>query len=78
MEDTIQVEEEPYFGYMRGALTCEELKEADAYAEIFGIELRPFIQTLAHLNQIVRYEEYQKIKIQMTFCLRKIQGKDIA
>ena len=57
MEDTIQVEEEPYFGYMRGALTCEELKEADAYAEIFGIELRPFIQTLAHLNQIVRYEE---------------------
>ena len=61
MEDTIQVEEEPYFGYMRGALTCEELKEADAYAEIFGIELRPFIQTLAHLNQIVRYEEYQKI-----------------
>ena len=61
MEDTIQVKDEPYFGYMRGALTAQEIKETDAYANVFGIELRPFIQTLAHLNQITRYEEYQKI-----------------
>jgi hypothetical protein len=61
MEDTIQVDCEPYFGYMRGALSSNELKEVDSYAQIFGIEIRPFIQTLAHLNQIVRYEEYQKI-----------------
>lgn len=61
MEDTIRVNEEPYFGYMRGALSETELAEADAYAAVFGIELRPFIQTLAHLNQIVRYEEYERI-----------------
>lgn len=61
MEDTMQVENEPYFGYMRGALTAEEIRHADAYAARFGIELRPFIQTLAHLNQIVRYAEYSKI-----------------
>lgn len=61
MEDTIEVAEEPYFGYMRGAMTAEELKEIDAYAGIFGIELRAYIQTLAHVNQITRYEEYQAI-----------------
>lgn len=61
MEDTLAVAAEPYLGYMRGALLPEEIKEADSYAKKFGIELRPFIQTLAHLNQITRYEEYQRI-----------------
>lgn len=58
MEDTFAVKEEPYFGYMRGAMTASELKEADAYAKQFGMEIRPYIQTLAHLNQITRYEHY--------------------
>ncbi len=61
LEDTLQVDGEPYFGYMRGAYTKKEIREMDAYAGIFGIELRPYIQTLAHLNQIVRYQEYEKI-----------------
>ena len=60
LEDTIEVEGEPYFGYMRGRLSRTEIKELDDYAALFGISLRPFIQTLAHLNQITRYEEYQK------------------
>ena len=60
LEDTIEVEGEPYFGYMRGRLSRKEIKELDDYAALFGISLRPFIQTLAHLNQITRYEEYQK------------------
>jgi hypothetical protein len=61
MEDTIEVPEEPYFGYMRGAMTAAQLKEIDDYASIFGIEIRAYIQTLAHLKQITRYEEYQEI-----------------
>ena len=61
MEDTFFVEEEPYFGYMRGRMTHEEIRELDRYAKEFGIELRPYIQTLAHLNQIVRYEQYDRI-----------------
>lgn len=61
MEDTYRVKKEPYFGYMRGALTSDEIREADTYARLFGIELRPFIQTLAHLEQITRYEEYSDI-----------------
>ncbi len=58
MEDTISVKEEPYLGYMRGAMTPAELKEADAYANQFGMEIRPYIQTLAHFNQITRYDHY--------------------
>ena len=60
-EDTYEVDGEPYFGYMRGRYTKNELKEIDAYAETFGIELVPCIQTLAHLNQIFYWPEYQPI-----------------
>lgn len=60
-EDTLEVENEEYFGYMRGALTGDEIKEIDNYCKLFGIELIPCIQTLAHLNQITRYERYDKI-----------------
>ncbi|MCR5469235.1 MAG: beta-N-acetylhexosaminidase [Lachnospiraceae bacterium] len=61
MEDTLKIDNEPYWGYMRGAYTKEEIKELDEYAAKFGIELRPFIQTLAHVNQVVRYAEYDKV-----------------
>lgn len=60
-EDTLEVKDEPYFGYMRGRLTVSEIQAMDAYASLFGIELVPCIQTLAHMNQITRYERYDKI-----------------
>lgn len=60
-EDTIKVDKEPYFGYMRGAYTKEEIKQIDAYCNRFGIELVPCIQTLAHINQITRYERYNEV-----------------
>lgn len=60
LEDTLAIPEEPYFGYMRGAYTKEEIAEVVRYAEIFGVEIRPYVETLAHLNQITRYEHYQK------------------
>ena len=44
LEDTIEVEGEPYFGYMRGRLSRKEIKELDDYAALFGISLRPFIR----------------------------------
>ena len=61
MEDTLKIDDEPYIGYQRGAYTTKDIQELDSYAERYGIELRPYVQTLAHLNQIVRYEEYQKM-----------------
>lgn len=60
-EDTIKVDNEPYFGHMRGAYTKDEIQEIDAYAKSKGVELIPCIQTLAHLFTIFRWEEYQKI-----------------
>ncbi len=57
MEDTYKLESEKYFGYLRGAYTKEELKEIDDYAHLFGIELIPCIQTLAHLDQFFMWEE---------------------
>ena len=60
LEDTLAIPEEPYFGYMRGAYTKEEIAELVRYAELFGVEIRPYVETLAHLNQITRYEHYQK------------------
>lgn len=58
--DTYKIPEEPYFGYMRGGYTKEEIKELDAYCKKLGIELVPAIQTLAHLHFLQHYEEYQK------------------
>ena len=48
-EDTYEIEGRPYFGYMRGRYTKEELRELDAYALSLGIELIPCIQTLGHM-----------------------------
>ncbi len=53
MEDVYEVDEEPYFGYMRGRYSKEELKMLDDYAFQFGIELIPCIQTLAHFDQFL-------------------------
>ena len=58
-EDTYQMPGEPFFGYMRGAYSMEELKELDAFAGKLGIELIACIQTLGHLGQILRWEPYR-------------------
>jgi hexosaminidase len=54
-EDTYEVPDEPYFGYMRGRYTQEELRELDAYAAGFGVEMVPCIQTLAHLSAALKW-----------------------
>ena len=54
-EDTYEMEKYPYFGYMRGAYTKEEIRQIDAYAAIFGLELIPCIQTLSHLTTALRW-----------------------
>lgn len=60
LEDTIRVQEEPLLGYRRGAYSREEIREILEYAEIFGMEVRPYVQTLAHFNQLTRYEHYRR------------------
>ena len=60
-EDTFEIPEYPYFGYMRGRYTKEEIKEIDKYAQLFGIELIPCVQTLAHLNAAIRWSCFNDI-----------------
>lgn len=58
-EDLLEVKNEPYFGYLRGRYSKEEIKEIVNYADLFKIEVMPYIQTLAHLNQIKRWCVYR-------------------
>lgn len=62
MEDTYAIEGEPYFGYMRGRYSAEELKAIDDYADLFGIEAFPSIQTLAHLEEFLKWEPVKEYK----------------
>lgn len=59
-EDTYTIPTEPYFGYLRGRYSQEEIKEIDAFCRSLGIELVPCIQTLAHLNGISRWSHFEK------------------
>jgi hypothetical protein len=57
-EDSYEVKEQPYYGYMRSKYTYDELKECDDFAYIFGIEMIPCVQTLAHLADVLRWQVY--------------------
>ena len=68
-EDTYAVEGEPYFGYLRGRYSFEELKEIDNYAYALGIEAIPCIQTLSHLERAFQWSVYNDIKNSSTTIL---------
>ena len=59
-EDTYEVKDEPYFGYMRGRYSIEEMKEIDAFCTEIGMTAIPCIQTLAHLNGIFKWGQYPR------------------
>lgn len=61
-EDTYEIKDLPYFGYMRGKFLQSEMQEIVAYADIFGIKVIPCIQTLDHLGQYLRWEEAKPVK----------------
>lgn len=55
-EDTYQLEDYPFFGYLRGAYSEQELRQLDDQAASLGIELVPCIQTLGHLERFLHWE----------------------
>ena len=61
-EDTFEVPEYRYMGYLRGKLTQAEWREIDDYAALMGIELVPCIQTLGHLGNFLQWPEHAPLK----------------
>ncbi len=61
-EDTYTVPEKPYFGYLRGRYTYDELKACDDYADMLGIEMTPCIQVYGHLEVYFQWNEANPIK----------------
>lgn len=59
-EDTFTLENYPYFGYLRGKYTIQEIKEIENYANSKNIELIPCIQTLAHLKCALRWKPFSE------------------
>ena len=60
-EDTYEIDNEPYFGQMRGRYTKKEIKEIDQYCQSKNIELIPCIETLAHLGRLLRHRTYNNL-----------------
>ncbi len=61
-EDTYEVDRYPYFGYLRGRYSQDQLRALDDYADALGIELCPCIQTLGHLNRALHWPAMEGMK----------------
>ncbi|KAJ2801647.1 hypothetical protein H4R20_003589 [Coemansia guatemalensis] len=61
-EDTFKVAGEPFFGYLRGGYTQDELRAIDDYAFNMGVEVVPCIQTLGHLGQMLQWPQYAGLR----------------
>ena len=60
-EDTYEMKKYPYFGYLRGRYTKEDIRELVEYGNAFGVELVPCIETLDHLGRVLRWDTFADI-----------------
>ena len=74
-EDTYQVEDEPLFGYGRGAFSNKQIRELVEYGEDIGVTLFPCMQTLGHMEQILKYDR-KYIAMQDTPWVINIKNED--
>lgn len=68
-EDTYEIPEYPYFGYLRGRYTQAELREIDDYAFSLGVELVPCVQMLAHLKNFLQWPSSAPLRDQPDILL---------
>ena len=61
-EDVVKLESRPYFGYMRGRYTVEDLREIDDYAYEYGIEIIPCLECYGHMEKYLIWEEAAPIR----------------
>ena len=62
IEDLIELEGYPYFGYMRGRYTVAQLREIDDYAYEYGIEVIPCMECYGHMGKYLIWPEARPIK----------------
>lgn len=62
METSYEVKAYPFFGYMRGRYTPEELKYIDNEGAKLGIEVIPCIQTFGHMTDYLRWPAATAVK----------------
>ena len=68
-EDTYEVPEYPYMGYLRGRYSQSDLREIDAYAREMGVELVPCIQTLGHMRHFLNWTANAELRDQADILL---------
>lgn len=61
-EDMIEMKNRPYFGYMRGKYTKEDIRAIDDYAYDYGIEVIPCIECYGHMAKYLMWDEAADIK----------------
>ncbi len=61
-DDLFELEGKPYFGYMRGRYTKDELRAFDDYAYGYGIEAIPCIECYGHMRTYLLWNETPNIK----------------
>lgn len=55
MEDVYELPQYPYWGYLRGRYSGQDLEDIDAYGQKLGVAVIPCIQTLAHLQNPMKW-----------------------
>lgn len=70
-EDTYEVPGYPCFGQYRSRYTREELTALDDYADMLGIELITCIQTVSHLERVLRWLASWKSRRKWAFRPRR-------
>lgn len=61
-EDVYEIPGEPLIGHARGRYSTQELRQIDEWAVALGIELIPCIQTLGHLEQVLKWPRYRHLR----------------
>ncbi len=61
IEDLLEIDGYPQYGYMRGKFSDEEIKELVAYANEIEMGLYPAIQTLGHLEHFLKWQDSDSI-----------------
>ena len=62
METSYEIKGYPYFGYMRGRYSKEDLMYIDAQGAKLGIEVIPCIQTFGHMQDYLRWQANTDVK----------------